>query len=241
MSEPENFLSRWSRRKLEGEHDADVAQQRPEDPTTVPSPAADATPEQSNETAEPKPDEPAFDITKLPSLESITSETDIRLFLQKGVPADLTRAALRRAWTADPAIRDFIEIAENQYDFATGSDLPGFGALDASADDIRQMVANVFGDGPKVPDERQAVASSAAETPVKAGISESDGPPVEPAATEDIAAAPQDQRLPKATQDAPEEDIVRRNKVSVAMQQSNTEVEYQPAPTRRPHGGALPQ
>ena len=114
-------------------------------------PRTDATPEQSNETAEPKPDEPAFDITKLPSLESITSETDIRLFLQKGVPADLTRAALRRAWTADPAIRDFIEIAENQYDFATGSDLPGFGALDASADDIRQMVANVFGDGPEGP------------------------------------------------------------------------------------------
>ncbi len=157
------------------------------------------------------------------------------------MPADLTRAALRRAWTADPAIRDFIEIAENQYDFATGSDLPGFGALDASADDIRQMVANVFGDGPKVPDEQQAVASSVAETPAKAGISESDGPPVEPAATEDIAAAPQDQQLPKATQDAAEEDIVQRNKVSIAMQQSNTEVEYHPAPARRPHGRALPQ
>ena len=72
------------------------------------------------------------------------------------MPADLTRAALRRAWSADPAIRDFIEIAENQYDFATGSDLPGFGPLDASADEIRKMVADVFGDGPKVPIEQQA-------------------------------------------------------------------------------------
>ena len=114
-------------------------------------------PEQGAVPAEP----PAFDITQLPSLESITSETDIRLFLQKGVPADLTRAALRRAWSADPAIRDFIEIAENQYDFATGSDLPGFGPLDASADEIRKMVANVFGDGPKVPVEQQAPTSAA--------------------------------------------------------------------------------
>ena len=37
---------------------------------------------------------------------SITAATDIRAFLAPGVPAELTRAALRRAWTADPAIRD---------------------------------------------------------------------------------------------------------------------------------------
>ena len=51
---------------------------------------------------------------------TITAETDIRAFLQKGVPAQLTRAALRRAWVADPNIRNFREIAENQWDFATG-------------------------------------------------------------------------------------------------------------------------
>jgi uncharacterized protein DUF3306 len=241
MSEPENFLSRWSRRKLEGEHDADVAQQRPEDPTATPSPAADAAPEQSDETAEPKPDEPAFDVTKLPSLESITSETDIRLFLQKGVPAHLTRAALRRAWTADPAIRDFKEMAENQYDFATGSDLPGFGSLDASADDIRKMVANVFGDGPKTLVEQQATPPPESETPVKAGSPEVARPSAEPAPSEAIAAAPQDQQRPVSARAEPVKDVVHRNKVTVAAQQSNTEVEYDPMPLRRPHGRALPQ
>ena len=240
MSEPENFLSRWSRRKLESEPEQDDAQ-RASEAGSPPAHADDAAPDRVEETKDAKPEEPAFDLTSLPSLESITSETDIRLFLQKGVPADLTRAALRRAWSADPAIRDFIEIAENQYDFATGSDLPGFGPLDASADEIRKMVADVFGGGPKVPIEQQATTLPQAETLAKPESSEVAGPSAEPAATEDIAAASHDQQPPEAPQVEPVVDIVRRNKVTVAMQQSNTEVEYDPAPPRRPHGRALPQ
>jgi Protein of unknown function (DUF3306) len=42
--------------------------------------------------------EPAFDVTKLPPIESITADSDIRAFLAPGVPPELTRAALRRAW-----------------------------------------------------------------------------------------------------------------------------------------------
>jgi 6-methylsalicylate decarboxylase len=41
----------------------------------------------------------------------------IRAFLRPGVPAELARAALRRAWVADPAIRDFIGLAESSRDF----------------------------------------------------------------------------------------------------------------------------
>jgi len=53
---------------------------------------------------------------ELPSVDTITVDTDIRAFLKSRVPAELTRAALRRAWSSDPAIRDFIGIAENQWD-----------------------------------------------------------------------------------------------------------------------------
>jgi hypothetical protein len=42
------------------------------------------------------------------------------------VPAELTRAALRRTWTSDPAIRDFVGIAENQWDFNDPNAIPGF-------------------------------------------------------------------------------------------------------------------
>jgi hypothetical protein len=49
----------------------------------------------------------------LPSLDSIEAQTDITVFLQSCVPAELRLAALRRAWTVDPAIRDFKELSEN--------------------------------------------------------------------------------------------------------------------------------
>ena len=60
------------------------------------------------------------------------------------MPAELTKAALRRAWTTDPAIRDFIGIAENQWDFTDPTAMPGFGPLEAT-DDVRKLVAQAMG------------------------------------------------------------------------------------------------
>jgi hypothetical protein len=74
-----------------------------------------------------------FDLASLPSIESIAADTDIGAFLRSGVPAELTRAALRRAWASDLAIRDFIGIAENQWDFNDPDAIPGFGPLRATA------------------------------------------------------------------------------------------------------------
>src|SRR5262245_31602247 len=140
MSEPENFLSRWSRRKIEAEQakdtpqgTGDASQQREPNPSARPREDGDPEPREKTESQEAAETaaldphvrgnergtgsddskEPEFDLSTLPSLDSITAETDIRVFLQKGVPPHLTRAALRRAWSADPNIRDFIGIAEN--------------------------------------------------------------------------------------------------------------------------------
>jgi hypothetical protein len=52
--------------------------------------------------------------TALPPIESIGAGSDIRCFLAAGVPAELTRAALRRAWVADPKIRDFVSLSEDE-------------------------------------------------------------------------------------------------------------------------------
>jgi len=73
-----------------------------------------------------------FDPTSLPSIDSITADTDVVAFLKSGVPTALTRAALRRAWTSDPAIREFVGIAENQWDFNDPNGIPGFGQLDVT-------------------------------------------------------------------------------------------------------------
>ena len=75
------------------------------------------------------PSPSVFDPASLPPIQSIVADSDIRLFLQAGVPAELTRAALRSAWTADPAIRDFIGIAESQWDFNDPATIPGFGSI----------------------------------------------------------------------------------------------------------------
>ena len=70
-----------------------------------------------------------FNALSLPPIESIGAESDIRPFLQPGVPQELTRAALRRAWVTDPAIRDFIGLSENSWDFNSPDGASRFGSL----------------------------------------------------------------------------------------------------------------
>ena len=77
-----------------------------------------------------------FDPAVLPAVESISDRTSISAFLRNGVPDDLARAALRRAWTADPAIRDFIGIADNQWNFNDPDAMIGFGPLESTASDL---------------------------------------------------------------------------------------------------------
>jgi hypothetical protein len=137
MSKPETALSRWSRRKRQS------ASQRRE----AAAPAREAAKEAARGDAVRDSEAPAapFDVGSLPPIESIVAGSDIRAFLQKGVPAALTRAALRQAWASDPAIRDFIEIAENQWDFTRPETIPGFGPLGAS-DEVQSLLAQALGE-----------------------------------------------------------------------------------------------
>ena len=116
-----NAFARWVRLK----HKAKATAQQAEAVST----RAEAAAEQPGINAAMQ--EP-FDSASLPSIDSITADTDIVSFLKSGVPTELTRAALRRAWTSDPAIRDFIGIAENQWDFNDPNGISGFGRLDAT-------------------------------------------------------------------------------------------------------------
>jgi len=116
-----NAFARWVRLK----HKANATQQQAEAVST----SVEAVAEQPG--INPAMQEP-FDPASLPSIDSITADTDIVAFLKFGVPTELMRAALRRAWTSDPAIRDFIGVAENQWDFNDPNGMAGFGRLDAS-------------------------------------------------------------------------------------------------------------
>ena len=97
------------------------------------------------------------DPATLPPIESIDAQTDITVFLQNGVPDELRRAALRRAWTVDSRIRDFKELQENDWNFNDPKGVPGFGELGPEVD-VNRMVAEIRGETPRL-----AFAAKAAE------------------------------------------------------------------------------
>ncbi|MDF0519502.1 DUF3306 domain-containing protein [Bradyrhizobium yuanmingense] len=143
MSE-EDFLARWSRRKQ---------QSRAEPPK--PAPAQPTPP------SETKKDETEFDLSSLPSIDEINAATDITAFLGKGIPRELSRAALRRAWATDPAIRDFVGLAENAWDFNDPTAMPGFGPLDCSSEELAALVDRIVGG---VREAAQSLANASIES-----------------------------------------------------------------------------
>ena len=158
MSEDENFLARWSRRKQEVAKD----EARPDQERATAPPAEQ---DDNNAGSKANADTPAVDLTKLPSLHDITAETDISGFLQHGVPTDLARAALRRAWASDPAIRDFVGLQENDWVFNKPGPDQGFGPLGPDTD-VAKLLAQVFGEGPK--EEPTAAPNEDAPAPAQA-------------------------------------------------------------------------
>jgi hypothetical protein len=235
MSDPRNFLSRWSRRKLDGAEEVADAEQLP------PASMDDGI----DDPAAPTEAIPAFDPESLPSIDSIHAGSDIRAFLQRGVPADLSRAALRRAWTADPAIRDFIGLSENAWDFNAPDSIPGFGSI--GLEDIQRLAAQLFGESGSL--ERPA-SPSADRNPLVQSVStqgESGDAPMHEMRNPELEVSRSDQgddshkpeEQPSKT--SPQE----QSKVDVAVQHIEEKAEYDSeydAPSsRQRHGGALPE
>lgn len=135
MSEQEKFLERWSRRKQKAAKDAKQALEEELEQALKeqgPEPADKQARERVEEISPPRQQkEPAvFDPASLPPLDSITATTDIRAFLAPGVPEELKLEALRRVWQSDPAIRDFVGLSENSWDFNDPNGTHGFGPLE---------------------------------------------------------------------------------------------------------------
>ena len=130
-----DFLARWSRRKREAA--------RPEPEPAADPPEAAVAPEAPEMPVAVLPPE---ELARLPALDALTAETDLTPFLREGVPAILRNAALRRMWSLDPAIRDFVsEAREYAWDWNVPGDVPGSGPL-LSGERIEEMVARIMGD-----------------------------------------------------------------------------------------------
>ena len=212
MNDDEPFLSRWSRRKR---GDAE--------------PLRDAVVERAEPVAAPAAEE-ELDLSHLPPVEEIDALTDITQFLVRGVPAALQQAALRRAWAADPAIRDFIEVAENQWDFASGA-IPGFGPLepevgfDAAGRAIASRLTPLSGELPE-----------AADTPTPTRVRQGGAP--SPDANVHDAESPADDDAVSQASDGQETEAPRAEN-SAPQNASKTADNGEMIPKSR-HGGALP-
>ena len=141
MSEDENFLARWSSRKLASRTPAGASEapQRPREDDV--ENAAVAAPAKDAAMPAPTPPDQSFDPAQLPALDSIGADTDITAFLRREVPPELTRAALRRAWTSDPAIKNFVGLVENGWDFNDPTAMPGFGPI--TPEEVARLAGNV--------------------------------------------------------------------------------------------------
>jgi hypothetical protein len=216
MNDPESFISRWSRRTREA---ADEKTQPENSTTDLVNPASCEEANLSKpESGAATPPAPEFDAASLPPIESIEAGTDITAFMRSGVPSALRHAALRRAWSADPSIRDFVGLNENFWDAAGPDGISGFGDLDPNLDGKR-MVSELFGENASEPAE--AGSSNASATPSVASRAEVEDNPVV-AAHPDTGAADQSSRPEiAATQNQPPQDPEQK-------------------PVRR-HGSALPE
>jgi hypothetical protein len=213
----EQFLTRWSRRKQEAKagHAEPAREEAAEAHGPAPSDLAGA---------EPVPSE--ADLSNLPPIESIDAATDVTAFLRKGIPQELSRAALRRAWSADPAIRDFVGLAENAWDFNDPSAMVGFGPLDYSAEEVDALVRRIVGGVVEAAESLPSQLAAAAEDSARSAHAE--------------AGSAQPSNSVKATEPRPPDESAAAGLPSgSAASQPEAASEETPLP-RRTHGGALP-
>jgi hypothetical protein len=163
-------------------------------------------------------------------VESLTADSDFAAFLREEVPAALRNAALRRAWSLDPAIRDFVGPADYAWDFNAPGGVPGF-SLDLPGD-VGRLLAQAIGlnasppeDGP----EQEAPPLAGIGPPAPAEAWPDGAAPGEPSGVEALApeGEPAVEALPGPLAGAPPSDP------QPARVAENL-------PSRRRHGGALP-
>jgi len=228
MKDSEGFISRWSRRKREAVRETESAK--------APTPSKAKTPADDDHAAalSPAPVEPSFDPASLPPIESITAETDIRGFLAPGVPSELTRAALRRTWASDPSIRNFVGLAEYDWDFNAPDAIAGFGPL-SNAEEIGKIAARIIGPSPAETDTAQSAKSASATSQSEPAANRANpaAEPNEPKLRQDqptkIVGAAHSQEIPYCA-----DGVVATQNARAKSPESNHVV-------KRRHGGALPK
>lgn len=231
----DNLFARWSRRKLsvpsdETQTDTDTQQIDEQaaahagpDCASPPLDSAepDAVEAETADTAEP-----------LPRLEDLTAESDFTAFLKKGVPPALKSAALRKMWSLDPGIRDYVGPSEYAWDFNQPGSMAGFGSIKT-----KETVVGFLSKTARALEPETEPASTA--QPPDASP---DGPANAPTEIAADAEAPE----PSMVVERPEADPVAANADAISREPEaspeTTKHSQASEPAARPrHGGAMPR
>jgi hypothetical protein len=248
MSKPGNFIARWSRRKRAAAEDVEAAKSSAAPDATAEGPHPSRHPRKESDVPSARSGaaqsaEAAFDLTKLPPIETITAESDIRAFLAPGVPPELTRAALRRAWAADPKIRDFVGLSENSWDFNAPGAMAGFGSLEMT-DELRRQIARMVGRSLDVTDRSTQSAgevqetSAPAETSTESAAARGELPGQE---VQSNVGTARHGRVGEQDEQYNSEALPQRSKIDIASRNNPENSDNDQLIPKRPHGRALPK
>lgn len=219
------FLSRWAKRKLE------TAKLQ----TANPDPGESGAGEPGSPVRVGR-GEPSSDVIPeplpLPSLDDVVPGADLSLFMQPHVPETLRNAALAKMWRSDPSIRDFIEMADYQWDWNTPGGMPGY-AESVSGLDLEQMARRIVHGSPKTLIEGQAMEISETSPTSALDFSQDSEDSVHAATREQSGAiAPGDAESLTAPGNQVDEDH--------AATQHDASFAEPGVPSRRRHGSAVP-
>lgn len=230
----EGFLARWSRRKR------DVAEAEPK--PLQPAPEALPAGPDEHAAAAPEPE-----MVEPPSLDLIDKDFDLAHWLKQNVPETWKLAALRRAWLADPTIRNFENPARDYaLDWNTPGGAPGYGPLTES-DDVGAMVRQIFGDPPEPqpPSATPDVAAATTGDSMPHQLSSKDEGVADDAAEQQnpVTSEPEVVRLSAndASEDEKSPDIsAKAPETAFAALQENAARRAEPVRIRKRGGGAIP-
>jgi hypothetical protein len=161
------------------------------------------------------------------------------------VPPELTRAALRRAWAADPKIRDFIGLSENSWDFNAPGAITGFGSLEMT-DELRQQIARMVG---------RSLTNEATDSPAQTSAEVQGKPSPAETSTESVATAAevstqhvqsnagtsQNERVGAHSESHNSGALPQRSEADIASRNSSENTNNDQLIGKRPHGRALPK
>jgi hypothetical protein len=223
MSE-RGFLGRWSGRKRAAREEERRAEEdrAKEDGAEERQPDAaiggDVSPAEAGPFAEAPAAEEAEiseeELARLPPVEEAQSSTDLRPYLRRGVPPALRRAALRRMWSLNPAIRDYVDPAlDYAWDFNAAS-----GGQAAAAAGVARLLGSAVRQVADAPPSGRAHRSARAAAPSDVPSGDTSASPSRPASPAEAVDAGAPDREPE--RDEPSDGTAAR---------------------RRRHGAAVPR